>query len=296
MASDFVTRFAPSPTGFLHLGHAYSAIMAWRAARRAGGRLLLRIEDIDRTRSRPEFEDAIFEDLRWLGIDWDGEERRQSDHFADYEAALRGLIDRGLVYRCFKTRKEVLAEIARAPHAAPNAAFGETPAYVGGPPSPADEKRLLAENAPFAWRLSLEQARAALGPRYEALSYVEEDMREDGAAGPATTIAAKPGAFGDAVVARKDAGTSYHLASVHDDAFAGVTHVVRSVDLCAAASLHALLQALLAAPTPVYRHHRLIANADGERLSKRDGALSLRALRAGGATPTDVYRQVGLAP
>lgn len=283
----FATRFAPSPTGHLHLGHAYSALTAFEAARAAGGRFILRIEDIDAARCKPEFEAAIYEDLRWLGVVWDEPARRQSDHLGDYRAALEGLIARGLCYRCFKTRSEILDEIARAPHLSPHGPDG--PAYIGAPLPAYEEQSMLAEGAPFAWRLSLAAAEAALGG-FGALSFLEEDI--DGV--DRRRVAARPGVFGDVVLGRKDSGASYHLASVHDDALAGVTHVIRGEDLAPAAHLHALLYALLGRPAPVYRHHRLITDETGRRLAKRDKAVTLRALRAAGGTPADVRRRVGL--
>lgn len=286
--SPFVTRFAPSPTGLLHLGHAFSALVAFRAARAAGGRFLLRIEDIDQGRCRPEFEAAIFEDLRWLGIEWEAPVRRQSDHFADYEAALARLIAKGVVYRCFRTRKEVIDEIARAPHL--SAEGPEGPVFIGAPLSQDDERALLASGAPFAWRLSMVEARRALGDGFGALSFREDDID----AGRARTIGATPEIFGDAIIARKDAGASYHLASVHDDALQGVTHVIRGEDLRPAAHLHTLLQALLDLPRPVYRHHRLITDESGRRLAKRDKAATLRALRENGIGAGEVRRRLGL--
>ena len=280
---DFITRFAPSPTGYLHLGHAFSALTVWRAAREAGGKFLLRIEDIDQTRCRPEFEAAIFEDLAWLGLDWDGEVRRQSDHFADYAAALDTLIGKGVVYRCFKTRKEILDEIARAPHLSADGPEG--PVYTGEP-LPADEERvLLAEGSPFAWRLSM---KAALAIAARPLVF-----REETSSGEMKEVSATPEIFGDAIIARKDAGTSYHLASVHDDALQGVTHVIRGEDLRVAAHLHTLLQALLDLPRPVYRHHRLITDEAGRRLAKRDKALTLRAMREAGENAESVRRRLG---
>lgn len=287
--ASFATRFAPSPTGFLHLGHAFSALCVAAAAEREGGRFILRIEDIDRARCRPEYEAAIFDDLAWLGLVWETPVRRQSDHFADYDAALSRLIAMGVVYRCFKTRKEVLDEIARAPHFAPSGPEG--PAFFSAPLAADNEAALLAASAPFAWRLSIAAAKERLGAAFSALTVDEENL--DGSA--RRTIKATPEIFGDAVIARKDAGTSYHLASVHDDALQGITHVVRGEDLRAAAHLHRLLQALLQVPAPVYRHHRLIADASGKRLAKRDKAATLRSLRASGATAKDVRRQLGFS-
>lgn len=287
MPDAFVTRFAPSPTGFLHLGHAFSALTAFDAARRVGGRLVLRIEDIDRTRCRSEFEAAIHEDLRWLGVDWAEPVRRQSDHMAEYRAALDGLIARGLCYRCFKTRTEILDEIARAPHLSPSGPEG--PAYIGAPLAAYEERPLLAEGAPFAWRLSVAAARGALGTAYERLHFIVEDESGERA------VPAAPEIFGDVILGRKDSGTSYHLASTHDDALHGVTHVIRGEDLAAAAHLHALLYALFDQPAPRYRHHRLITDDQGRRLAKRDRAATLRALRDAGVTAAEVRRRIGFS-
>ncbi len=275
--SGFATRFAPSPTGLLHLGHAFSALTAFDAARAVGGRFLLRVEDIDEGRRRPAFEAAIFEDLAWLGVVWETPVRRQSRHMAEYAGALERLVEAGLVYRCFRTRKEILAEVSSAPH-------GPAPVFRGGPLPPAQEAARLAAGDAFAWRLSLDRARERLGARWDALGFEADGSR----------VKAEPDRLGDAVLARKDFPTSYHLASVHDDALQGVTHVIRGADLAEAAHLHALLQALLDLPTPVYRHHRLIRGPDGKRLAKRDRAATLAALRAGGATPADVRRMAGL--
>ncbi|MGD9968322.1 MAG: tRNA glutamyl-Q(34) synthetase GluQRS [Hyphomonadaceae bacterium] len=275
---SFVTRFAPSPTGLLHLGHAFSALTAFDAARAAGGRFLLRIEDIDQGRTRPEFEAAIYEDLVWLGLAWDQEVRRQSDHMSEYQAVLQQLIDRQLLYRCFRTRKEIAEAIASAPH-------GEAEEAFRGEALPAEEETAkLAAGEAFAWRLSLKKARAALGPAYFALVFEDET-------GP---VRAEPERHGDVVLARKDFATSYHLASVWDDAQQGVTHVIRGEDLREAAHLHVLLQKLLQLPQPAYRHHRLIAGDDGKRLAKRDSAATLRSLRESGRTPADVRAMVGL--
>ncbi|MGD9979397.1 MAG: tRNA glutamyl-Q(34) synthetase GluQRS [Hyphomonadaceae bacterium] len=274
----FVTRFAPSPTGYLHLGHAFSALTAFEAARAAGGRFLLRIEDIDFGRARPEFEDAIHEDLAWLGVSWEVPVRRQSEHMSEYEAALQQLIDRKLVYRCFRTRKEIAEAIASAPHAEAEEAFrGEALA-------PEEEAAKLEAGEAFAWRLSLKKARAALGPAYFALVFEDETG----------LVRAEPERHGDAVLARRDFGTSYHLASVWDDALQGVTHVIRGDDLREAAHLHVLLQKLLELPQPVYRHHRLILGDDGKRLAKRDTAATLRALRESGKAPADVRAMLGI--
>ncbi|HKT16714.1 MAG TPA: tRNA glutamyl-Q(34) synthetase GluQRS [Stellaceae bacterium] len=272
--SEIVTRFAPSPTGFLHLGHAYSALFAWRSAREAGGRFLLRIEDIDVTRCRPEFAPAIPEDLAWLGLDWDGPVRKQSEHFADYEAALDRLDVAGLIYPCFCTRAAIAAEIARA-GGAPQGEAG--PLYPGSCRNmPAEERlRRIAAGESFALRLDATRAIARAGP----LSWDEEGQG---------VIAAQPELLGDVVLARKDVPASYHLAVTVDDALQGVTLVTRGADLFAATHLHRLLQALLDLPVPRYRHHKLLTDARGKRFAKRDKALTLRALRESGKTPEDV--------
>jgi glutamyl-Q tRNA(Asp) synthetase len=279
----FVTRFAPSPTGFLHLGHAFSALTAAAAARAAGGALILRIEDIDRARCKPEFEQAILEDVEFLGVEWTGPIRRQSEHFADYAATLQRLIDRGLVYRCFKTRAEIIDEIARAPHLSAEGPDG--PLYVGAPLDADEERPLLAEGAPFAWRLSMAKAIEAAGAADLSFTVETADGRR--------VIPANPAMFGDVVLGRKDSGASYHLASVHDDALAGVTHVIRGEDLAAAAHLHTLLQALFDYPRPAYRHHPLITDASGRRLAKRDRAATIRSLREAGNSAADVRAMVG---
>jgi glutamyl-Q tRNA(Asp) synthetase len=267
-----VTRFAPSPTGYLHLGHVRSALEGWRAAREAGGRFLLRIEDIDHTRCRPHFADAIIEDLAWLGIDWDGL-RRQSQHFADYQASLDRLEAAGLIYPCFCTRREIQAEIALA---------GGAPQDDGGALYPgtcrhlsADERTARRRSAPgYALRLDVAAALARAGP----LEWREAGRR----------VVADPASLGDVVLARKEMPTSYHLAVTVDDALQGVTLVTRGADLFAATHIHRLLQALLGLPTPDYRHHRLLTDAEGRRLAKRDGALSVRAMREAGMTPAEI--------
>lgn len=276
--SGFVTRFAPSPTGFLHRGHAFSALTAWTAARDAGGRFLLRIEDIDTQRSRPAFEAAIFEDLAWLGLDWEQPVRRQSEHMSDYTAALETLRDAGLLYRCFRTRQEVLDEIARAPH-------GPVDAFTGAALPPAEEAARLAAGEAFAWRLSLAAARERLGDDWDALTFTDAEYG---------VVHARPETAGDVVLARKDLGVAYHLASVVDDALQGVTHVIRGDDLAEAAHIHRLLQVLLGLPEPVYRHHRLLAGPDGKKFSKRDHAQSLRDIRSSGVSPEQLRAGLGL--
>jgi glutamyl-Q tRNA(Asp) synthetase len=287
--SAYVTRFAPSPTGWLHLGHALSALTAAQAARVAGGRFLLRIEDIDTIRCRPAFERGIEEDLAWLGLDWKRPVRRQSEHMGDYRAALDRLRAMGLLYRCFRTRREVLDAIASAPHGPGEGAAGV--AFRGGPLPPAEEARRLDAGEPFAWRLSLAAAQAHLGG-FDGLSFFEAAGGADGEVG---VVAADPAREGDVVLARKDLGVAYHLAVVVDDALQGVTEVVRGRDLFCATHVQRLLQALLGLPTPRYRHHRLLLGPDGRRLAKRDGASALRELRARGVTPDRVRAQLGLA-
>ncbi len=284
----FATRFAPSPTGLLHLGHAYSALTAYDAARAAGGRLLLRIEDIDRARCRPAFEDAIYEDLAWLGLEWETPVRRQSVHFDDYAGALATLRDLDVVYRCFKTRKEIADAVASAPHFAVDGPEG--PQYVGAPLSTHDEDALLKQDAPYAWRLCAQRAVQIAEERCGPLFFVEQGAGPRGQSGD---IKATPEIFGDPVIARKDLATSYHLASVWDDALQGVTHVIRGEDLFHATHLHRLLQVLLGLPAPVYRHHRLITDTQGKRFAKRDRSATIRAQREGGASPQDVRQGLG---
>lgn len=289
--SDFVTRFAPSPTGLLHLGHAFSALTAWDAAREAGGRFLLRIEDIDLNRCKPEYETAILEDLAWLGLEWETPVRRQSAHFPEYARTLKDLAKRGLVYRCFKTRKEIAEEIERAPHHP-----GEGPEgviYPGPcePMSQAEEEARLAAGEPYAWRLSMRACREQLGARFDALSFIEEGEGPEGEHGE---VAARPETLGDVILGRKDVGTSYHLACTHDDALQGITHVIRGQDLFFATHVHALLQTLMDWPAPRYRHHRLLLDEEGKRFAKRDRSLTLQALREAGETPETIRVRVGL--
>ena len=286
-AAGFVTRFAPSPTGRLHLGHAFSALTAFAAARAAHGRFLLRIEDIDATRARPAFEAAIYDDLAWLGLEWETPVRRQSEHMDDYAAALEQLRSAGLLYRCFRTRKEIAEAATSAPHGA-----GPDYGFRGAALPPEREAALLAEGRPFAWRLSLDAARIALGPAWSGLSFVEEG---EAPIQGRETVLADPGRHGDIVLARKDVGVAYHLAVVVDDALQGVTHVIRGEDLFEAAHVQRLLQALLGLPTPIYRHHRLLLGPDGKRLAKRNGAKSLGDLREGGASPEAVRAELGFA-
>jgi glutamyl-Q tRNA(Asp) synthetase len=279
----FVTRFAPSPTGRLHLGHAFAAFQASDAARAAGGRFLLRIEDIDQTRVRPQFEAGIYEDLAWLGLSWERPVLRQSERLAAYQGALETLRARNLVYRCFKTRQEVLDEIGRAPHGP------DIHAYRGDALTEDEEADRLARGEAFAWRLSLDRARETLGG-FKTLFFQEDG---EGPQGEHGCIAADPEAAGDVILARKDVGVAYHLAVVVDDAHQGVTQVIRGQDLFAAAHIQRLLQALLGLPTPAYRHHRLLLGSDGKRLAKRNGGETLADLRSAGVTPQEIRRRVG---
>ena len=281
MSAPFVTRFAPSPTGRLHRGHAFSALTAHAAARAAQGRFLLRIEDIDAIRCRPEYEAAILEDLAWLGLTWEQPVRRQSEHLADYQAALDRLAARGLLYRCFRTRREIAQAIASAPH-------GVMEAWRGGPLPSDQEARRLAAGETFAWRLHLD---AALATLEAPLSFREEGSGPNGETG---TILARPELGGDVVLARKDVGVAYHLAVTVDDALQGVTHVIRGQDLFEATHVQRLLQALLDLPEPVYRHHRLLTGPDGKRYAKRDRAETLAELRAAGVTPDQLAAEMGL--
>ncbi|HWI26247.1 MAG TPA: tRNA glutamyl-Q(34) synthetase GluQRS [Stellaceae bacterium] len=274
-----VTRFAPSPTGYLHLGHAYAALVAWRAARDSGGRFLLRLEDIDRTRCRPEFAAAIGEDLAWLGLDWDGAVRVQSEHFADYRAALDRLDAARLLYPCFCTRAAIKAELARsaaAPHGPDGALYPGTCRAL----ALSERERRIAAGESFALRLDMAEAVRRAGPLFW----------EDEHAG---RVPADPASHGDVVLARKEIPASYHLAVTVDDALQGVSLVTRGEDLFPATHVHRLLQALLGLPVPRWRHHRLVADAEGRRLAKRDRAATVRALREAGSSPAELRALVG---
>ena len=274
-----VTRFAPSPTGLLHLGHAHSALFGWKAAQERDGVFLLRIEDIDPGRCRAEFERSLMEDLAWLGLAWPEPVRRQSEHMDDYRAALDRLAGIGVTYPCFCTRREIEDEIARAGHAPHGPDGALYPGTCRHLPEEERTARIAAGDA-FAVRLDVARAGALAGP----LSW------HDAAAG---TVEAVPGILGDVVLARKDVPTSYHLSVTVDDALQGVTLVTRSRDLFHATHLHRLLQALLGLPVPDYHHHGLLTNDRGERLAKRDKAVSLRALRESGKTPAEVRAMAG---
>jgi glutamyl-Q tRNA(Asp) synthetase len=285
-----VFRFAPSPNGYLHLGHAFSALLNADLAREAGGRFLLRIEDIDPTRCRPEFEDAIDQDLAWLGLSWEKPVRRQSEHFVEYRRALEKLTALGLVYPSFESRAEIARVIAEEEQMTPWPRDPDgVPFYPGTARSlsPDEGTRLLQSGAPYALRLDM----AAACNRAGQLSWIE---RGEGPGGETGTVMADPAEWGDIIIARKETPTSYHLAVVVDDALQGVTEVVRGQDLFWSTSVHRLLQQLLGLPQPAYRHHRLIRDAAGQKLSKSTKATGLRELRAAGATPTEVRQRVGL--
>jgi glutamyl-Q tRNA(Asp) synthetase len=285
-----VFRFAPSPNGYLHLGHAYSALLNYDLARRSGGRMLLRIEDIDTTRCKPEFEAAIYQDLAWLGIEWETPVRRQSEHLDIYLDALNRLAALGLVYPSFESR----AEIARL--VALREANGPWPRDPDGAPlypgtakllSPGERAQLIQSSAPYALRLDMAAARARAGE----LAWTEQGEGPDGETG---VVTAQPQVWGDIILARKETPTSYHLSVVIDDALQGVTEVVRGQDLFWSTSVHRLLQKLLDLREPAYRHHGLVLDAAGSKLSKSTLATGLRELRAQGATLADIRRLAGL--
>jgi glutamyl-Q tRNA(Asp) synthetase len=285
-----ILRFAPSPNGYLHLGHAYSALLNHDMAREVSGRLLLRIEDIDAARSRPAYETAIYEDLGWLGISWQQSVRRQSEHFDDYRAALAKLEKAGLIYASFESRGEIAALVGdRERHGHWPRDPDGVPLYPGGGRklSRAERERRSRSGEPFALRLAMDAAVACAG----VLTWTEAGAGPQGQSG---LIIAAPQMWGDVVLARKEWPTSYHLAVAIDDALQGVTDVVRGQDLFWATSIHRLLQALLGLPELAYHHHRLILDAGGRKLSKSTQATTLRDLRAGGATAADIRRMVGL--
>ncbi len=282
-----VFRFAPSPNGYLHLGHALSALINFDMARATGGRFLLRIEDIDVARCRPHYEQAIYQDLAWLGITWEEPVRRQSAQLDRYRAALTRLD--GLLYASFETRGEIARLVAERERHAPWPRDPDgAPLYPGDARSlsAAERLRRMEAGEPYALRLDMAAGLARTG----ALTWIESDC-----GGKTTSVAARPQMWGDVVLARKETPTSYHLSVVIDDAEQGVTHVVRGQDLFAATAVHRVLQALFALPAPIYHHHRLILDADGQKLSKSTRATALRALRENGATSADIRRMVGLA-
>jgi glutamyl-Q tRNA(Asp) synthetase len=285
-----VFRFAPSPNGFLHLGHACSALLNFDAAQQVGGRFLLRIEDIDATRCRPQYESAIYEDLAWLGIAWETPVRRQSDHLGDYRAALDRLAAMGLLYPSFESRAEIAALVKV------RAADGDWPRDPDGAPlypgaaksfSATEREQRLRSGAPYALRLDMDAACRLAGD----LTWVERGSGPDGETGE---VVARPEVWGDVILARKDTPTSYHLSVVIDDAKQRVTDVVRGQDLFWSTAVHRLLQKILDLPQPVYRHHDLIRDGAGNKLSKSSAATGLRELRAQGITVEQVRRRIGL--
>jgi glutamyl-Q tRNA(Asp) synthetase len=290
-----VFRFAPSPNGYLHLGHAYSALLNLDLARQAGGRFLLRIEDIDLARCRPEFETAIYQDLAWLGVAWEEPVRRQSEHLAQYRDALENLAAQGLIYPSFESRTEIAKLVAEREANAVSTPWPRdpdgAPLYPGAAKffAPGERARLLESGAPYALRLDMAAACARAGD----LDWTEHGEGPDGETG---AVAARPEVWGDVILARKETPTSYHLSVVIDDALQGVTEVVRGRDLFRSTSVHRLLQELLGLPEPAYRHHRLILDGAGQKLSKSTAATGLRELRASGASQADIRRLVGLPP
>lgn len=285
-----VFRFAPSPNGRLHLGHAYSALLNAEFARRFHGRLLLRIEDIDTTRCRPEFEEAIYEDLAWLGLQWEEPVRRQSEHFDDYRAAFHTLKGRGAVYPCFCSRKDI-AEAVACREVETNQPWPRdpdgAPLYPGTCRSlPAEEiKNRIARSELHAWRVDGAALKGLMPGPHNYQRFDREGHEE--------RVVADPWRWGDAVIVRKDTPTSYHLSVVVDDALQGVTHVVRGQDLEAATDLHVLLQALLGLPTPLYHHHGLVLDPEGDKLAKSRQSQALAELREAGATPQDIRQRLG---
>ena len=289
-----ILRFAPSPNGYLHLGHAYSALLNHDMARERGGRLLLRIEDIDATRARPEYEVAIYEDLAWLGVTWERPVRRQSEHFGDYQAAIAKLNAQGLLYPSFESRSEIAALVGeRERHGSSGSHWPRdpdgAPIYPGRARklSPAERERRIAAGEPYALRLATDAAVARAG----VLTWTETGLGPQGQTGRVT---AAPQIWGDVVLARKEIPTSYHLAVTVDDALQSASDIVRGRDLFWSTSIHRLLQALLGLPEPNYHHHKLILDSEGNKLSKSAQAKSLRELRAEGAGATDIRRMVGL--
>ncbi|NQV20088.1 MAG: tRNA glutamyl-Q(34) synthetase GluQRS [Rhodospirillales bacterium] len=289
MTGGRVTRFAPSPNGFLHLGHAYSALLNWDLAQTSGGMFLLRVEDIDTGRSRPEFEAAISEDLTWLGLHWETPVRRQSEHFDDYRDALSRLTEMDVLYPCFCTRKDILAEVALS-DAAPHGPLGTIYPGICRSLTPEQREERIGSGRSYALRLDVGKALAVAATQQQhPLTWREtsgvqpEDIRCD-----LTDL-------GDVVLARKDVPTSYHLAVTLDDHLQGITLVARGQDLRPATHIHRLLQAVLDLDTPDYFHHRLIEGPEGDKLSKRKGAPALRSLRDSGVSPGEIRRMVGLA-
>lgn len=277
--SDIVTRFAPSPTGYLHLGTIYSALFTENAAREADGRFLIRIEDTDRGRCRPEFEEQILDDLKWMGLEWEEPIRRQSEHLESYQTALQDLVAQGLLYPCFCTRKEILEEIDAAgvaPHGPEGPVYPGTCRHL----SQQEREEKSSTGMSFALRLDTEKAHA----RISEITWHDRDKGE---------VIARPGRFGDVVVARKDGWPSYHLAVTWDDHIQGITLVTRGNDLFEATDIHRLLQAVLGLDTPEYHHHKLLLDPQGRRLAKRDKDVNIKSLREAGKSPEEVRIMCG---
>lgn len=291
--SDPAFRFAPSPNGYLHLGHAYSALLNRRMADEQGGSMLLRIDDIDLTRARPEYERAIIEDLTWLGVAIDGEIRRQSDHLSDYRSALETLRDEGLAYPAFMSRADIRDAVAEAE--AGGQAWPRDP--DGAPHYPGDDRHLsedevrrrIDDGAPHSWRLDMAAALSRVG---SSLCWSESGSGPGGETG---IVAADAGCWGDVVLARRDTEASYHLSVVIDDAVQNISHVVRGLDLFFATAVHRLLQELLGLPVPHYHHHRLVLDADGRKLSKSRSDTAIREMRNAGLSPAQVIRSTGVS-
>ncbi|MBK18794.1 MAG: tRNA glutamyl-Q(34) synthetase GluQRS [Rhodospirillaceae bacterium] len=280
MTSGVVTRFAPSPTGYLHIGHAFSALFAYHKAKITEGRFILRIEDIDRTRCKPEFEDAILEDLSWLGIEWEEPVRRQSAHLDDYDKALDKLTELELIYPCFCTRGDIKAEIERAggaPHGPEGPVYPGTCRHL----STSEREKKTLEGEPFALRIDSAKATDLTG----TLNWFDQQSGQH---------AVELSAFGDVVLARKDIRTSYHLAVTVDDGLQGVTLITRGKDLADSTNIHRVLQSVLGYEMPTYHHHRILTDNTGKRFAKRDHSITLRALRKNGHSPEDIRRMVGL--
>ena len=279
--TEMITRFAPSPTGYLHLGHAASAHHVWTYASQHGGQVLLRIEDIDQTRCRADYTQSIYEDLGWLGFSWPTPVRIQSEHMDAYAVIIQHLADKGFAYRCFRTRAEIRDLMAQS----------DTPgmAYVGHPLPAVQERDCLARGEAYAWRLNLQEIRSYLGAMWDDLAFAV-DNRD----GQIAAIKADPFLHGDIVVARKDAPVAYHLAACFDDNVQCITHIIRGTDLADAPHIQCLIQVLMGWSQPVYVHHELILDETGKRLSKTAKSASLREFRRFGHRPMDIWQRLAL--
>lgn len=281
MPKIFTTRFAPSPTGELHLGHAYSALLAFNAARKTGGRFILRIEDTDFGRCRPEYTQMLLEDLQWLGIEWEEPIRIQSEHMHEYNQALERLRDMGVLYRCFKTRKEMEQASMSAPHGFRDGIDGiRVPVRI----SQTEEQERLESGEAFAWRLSANMAAKVIGDKE---TYFEDTIHGRQKIDPLLN--------GDIIIARKDNMASYHLCTVHDDALQGINNIIRGEDLLIATHIQVVLQKLFGFETPIYTHHQLLTDENGMRLAKRDRSQTLRYLRESGVNPAQIRKRIGIA-